>query len=174
MTLPFFIPTVVTDRLTLRPPRGSDLDAMITFGASPRSHYVGGPFNRLGAWRFLMITIGQWALRGHGYWSVDRTADAVFIGRVGVIFPIDSPEPELAWSLFDGFEGYGYGSEAVVAARQYADTHFGLGPLASFIDPSNTRSLALATRVGARFERAFEEDGEPHHLYRHPKLGADA
>ena len=95
MNLPFFIPTVVTERLTLRPPRESDLDAMIAFGASPRSHYVGGPFNRLCAWRLLMITIGQWAMRGHGYWSVDRTADAVFLGRVGVIFPIDSLEPEI-------------------------------------------------------------------------------
>jgi RimJ/RimL family protein N-acetyltransferase len=122
----------------------------------------------------LMITIGQWALRGYGYWSVDRTADAAFIGRVGVIFPIDSPEPELAWSLFDGFEGHGYGSESVVGARQYADTHFGLGPLASFIDPSNTRSLALATRVGACFESTVEEDGETLHLYRHPHPGAPA
>jgi RimJ/RimL family protein N-acetyltransferase len=85
-----------------------------------------------------------------------------------VIFPQGTPEPELAWGLFDGFEGHGYAQEAALAARDHARTAIGLGPLASFIEPENTRSIALAKRLGAWFGGVFEEDGKTLHIYRHP------
>lgn len=169
MTLPFPIPVLETERLTLRAPRESDLGAMVAFGASPRSAFVGGPFDRDSAWRILLAGIGHWAVRGYGYWAVDRKEDDAFVGRVGVIFPHGAPEPELAWGLFDGFEGHGYAQEAALAARDHACSAMGLGALASFIEPENTRSIALAKRLGAWFEGVFEEDGKTLQIYRHPR-----
>lgn len=169
MSLPFAIPVLETERLTLREPRESDFAALIAFGQSPRSHFVGGPFDKVGAWRAVVGAIGHWALRGYGYWSVDRRTDQQFIGRVGVNFPPDETEQELGYHLFDGFEGKGYGTEAVLAARGYAQNVIGLAPLASFIDPDNAPSLALARRVGAVQEGAFEEDGKLIQIWRHPK-----
>ena len=164
------VPILTTARLTLRAPAESDLAAMTAFGASPRSVFVGGPYTNRDAWRMLLAGIGHWALRGYGYWSVDRTADGAFVGRVGVIFRADTPEAELDWYLFDGFEGHGYAYEAVVAARDYAAQHFGLGPLISYIDAENTRSAAMAVRLGARHERVMYEDGKPYDAYRHPEI----
>lgn len=172
MTLAFAIPTIETTRLSLRAPAESDLASMTAFGASPRSGFVGGPYDHWGAWRVLLAGIGHWALRGYGYWSVDLRETGAFIGRVGVIYPNGTPEPELAWGLFDGFEGKGYGTEAVLAARRYADENFGLAPLASFIDPKNAASMRLALRVGAVLEGQMVEDGTTLHTYRHPALVA--
>ena len=67
MTLPFHIPTLTTERLTLRPPRATDLAAMLAFNDSPRSAYVGGGRDRQGVWRALLANIGHWALRGFGF-----------------------------------------------------------------------------------------------------------
>jgi RimJ/RimL family protein N-acetyltransferase len=171
MSLPFAIPVLQTDRLTLRAPRESDVAAMETFGKSERNGFVGGPFDAIGAWRSIMAGVGHWAFKGYGYWSVDRNADGALIGRVGVIFPPDAPEPELAYHLFDGFEGQGYATEAVLAARAHAQDVMGMGPLASFIDPDNARSIALARRVGAVAESSFVEDGKTIEIWRHP-MGA--
>ena len=162
------IPTLTTARLTLREPREGDFPAMLAFNDSPRAAFVGGGRDRQWVWRGLLANIGHWALRGYGFFSV-VTREGAFIGRVGVIFPVGWDEPELAWHLFDGFEGQGYGAEAALAAR--ADYHARLSPrpLISYIATANTRSEALALRLGAVREttRADAEHGD-YHIYRHP------
>ncbi|MCX8508754.1 MAG: GNAT family N-acetyltransferase [Rhodobacteraceae bacterium] len=168
MTLPFPIPVLQTERLILRAPRESDLEAMVAFSASDRTVFLGGPQDRVQTWRGLLANIGHWALRGYGFWSVD-TRGGDFVGRVGVICHDGWPEPELAWHLFDGFEGKGYAAEAALAAREHAYGELNMGPLISMIAPANVRSIALAERLGARFERADPGRVKPFHVYRHPK-----
>ena len=174
MTLPFAIPTITTDRLTLRAPREADMDAMLAFGQSPRSSFVGGPFNRWETWRSLLSGIGHWALRGYGFWSVDLTATGQMIGRVGVGFHDGWPEPELGWHIYDGFEGKGHAFEAAVAARHHASSAMGLGPLISLVDINNLRSAALAKRLGAVVEEQTQLFDHLADVYRHPHSGASA
>lgn len=161
------IPVLETERLILREPRISDFDAMLAFNDSPRSAYVGGPLPRRHVWRGLLANIGHWALRGYGFFSVDTRAGE-FVGRVGVIYHDGWPEPELGWHVYENGEGKGYAHEAALAARADAFARLGLGPLISMIDPANARSIALATRLGARFERADPGTEKPFHVYRHP------
>lgn len=168
MSLPFAIPVLTTDRLTLRAPRESDAAALEAFGKSERSRFTGGPFDEYGAWRAVMAGVGHWAFKGYGYWSVDRHADGAFVGRAGVIFPPGAAEPELAYHFFDGFEGQGYATEAVLAARAHCQGVMGMPPLASFIDPDNARSIALARRVGAVLEGSFQDEGKTIQVWRHP------
>ncbi len=150
--MPLPIPTLTTDRLILRAPRESDFAAMLAFNDSPRSSFVGGNAPRQQIWRGLLANIGHWALRGHGFYSVDTRAGD-FIGRIGVIFHDDWDEPELGWHLFDGHEGQGYCVEAARAAK--ADYHARLSPasLISYIDPANPRSEGVARGLGAAPER---------------------
>jgi RimJ/RimL family protein N-acetyltransferase len=151
-TFPLPIPTLTTDRLTLREPREADFAAMLAFNDSPRASFVGGNAPRQQVWRNLMANIGHWALRGHGFYSVETKAGD-FIGRIGVIYHDGWDEPELGWHLFDGHEGHGYCVEAARAAK--ADYHARLtpAPLISYIDPANPRSEAVARRLGAAPER---------------------
>ena len=76
--------------------------------------------------------------------------------------------PELAWHLFDGFEGHGYAFEAALAAR--ADYHARISdqPLISYIAVANTRSEALVQRLGAAREVTRSDDKGDYHIYRHP------
>jgi RimJ/RimL family protein N-acetyltransferase len=167
------IPTLTTDRLTLRPPQETDFAAMLAFNDGPRAGFVGGGLPRQQVWRGLLANIGHWALRGYGFYSVDTRAGD-FIGRVGVIYHDGWDEPELAWHLYDGFEGQGYALEAALAARADYHARISLQPVISYIDPANTRSEALALRLGATRERTLNDDKGHHHVYRHPAAGGQA
>lgn len=169
----FGTPTLTTDRLILREPRESDFAAVAAFYASDRSRFVGGPCSQIEAWRWLLLGIGHWVLKGYGYWTVEERATGAVVGRVGVVSHEGWPEPELGWHIYEGFEGKGYGGEAALAARTHAQDEMGLGPLCSLIDPANDRSKALATRMGARFERMHAHlGGDEIELWRHPAGGA--
>ena len=161
------IPTLQTARLTLRAPRETDFAAMLAFNASPRSAFITNSVDPHAVWRALLSNIGHWALRGYGFYSVDTYAGD-FIGRVGVIYHHSWPEPELAWQLFDGFEGHGYASEAALAARADAYSRLNMPPMVSYVDPANTRSATMAARLGAVVELETTMWDHAVHVYRHP------
>lgn len=167
------IPPLRTGRLVLREPREADFPAMLAFNDSPRSAFVGGGRDRQWVWRGLLANIGHWALRGYGFYSVETLAGE-FVGRVGVIFHDGWDEPELAWHLYDGFEGQGYAQEAALAARADYLARISARPLISYVDVANARSEALALRLGATRERTVSDDKDPYHVYRHPAPGGAA
>ncbi|WP_439142924.1 GNAT family N-acetyltransferase [Planktotalea sp.] len=170
----FEIPTIETDRLILRAPLESDLDALEVFNQSERSHLIGGPQDRASCWRIISSGIGHWALRGFGMWHIHHKGDDRMIGACGFIFREGWDEPELGWNVHDGYEGKGYAFEAASAARAYGAKHFDLDSVVSYIDPTNTRSIALATRLGASYGSTGKLLGEVADIYRHPKQGDTA
>ncbi len=165
--MPLPIPVLETDRLVLREPRETDFPTMLAFNDSQRNGFVGGKLEQRWIWRGLLANIGHWALRGYGFYSVD-TKDGAFVGRVGVIYHDGWDEPELAWHLYDGFEGKGYAYEAALTARADYHARISSQPPISYIDVQNTRSEALAIRLGASIERTLNDDKGHHHVYRHP------
>lgn len=170
---PVPIPTLTTARLVLRAPQESDFAAMLAFNDSPRALWVGGRRDRQGVWRMMLANIGHWVLRGFGFYSVD-THQGAHVGRVGVVYHDGWDEPELGWHLFDGYEGLGYAEEAARAARDDYHARISATPPISYVDVANTRSMALAERLGARIERTLNDDKGHHHVYRHPAPGGTA
>lgn len=170
---PLPIPVLTTDRLVLREPREADFPAMLAFNDSPRSAFVGGGRDRTWVWRGLMANIGHWVLRGYGLFSVETRAGD-FIGRIGMIYNDGWDEPELAWHLFDGFEGRGYAEEAARAARADYHARISRTPPISYIDPANLKSQALARRLGAMPERDTVFLGRSVTVWRHPAPEAAA
>lgn len=164
----FDIPTLTTDRLTLRAHGERDLPALTEFYASDRSAYVGGPRDAYECWRTLSGYLGHWALRGFGFWAVENDAGET-VGSVGFIYSMGWDEPELGWHLYNGHEGRGYASEAALAARAYGARHFGLNGVISYIAQANTRSIRMAEKLGATFERDGALFGKSCLVYRHPK-----
>ncbi len=161
MTATFSIPTLTTGRLTLRAPRMADFETYAAFRGSERARFVGGPDPRPVAFTQFSALVGHWAMRGYGRWMVaDRTTDEP-LGIVGPFFPEGWPEPEIGWTLFGGAEGRGIAQEAALAARDYAYGTLGWTTVVSLVAPDNTRSAALAERMGCR------PDGE----YPHPLFG---
>ncbi|MCE8515725.1 GNAT family N-acetyltransferase [Ruegeria pomeroyi] len=163
------IPTLTTQRLILRAPEARDFDGVATFFAdAERSWGFGGPLSRNEAWRWFASMIGHWVLNGYGFWMAD-TREGEPVGFVGIWSPEGWPEPELGWVVYQGAEGKGYAREAAEEIRRYAYAVLGFETLSSNIFPGNARSVALAERMGARFERSY--DNVTHgieHVYRHP------
>ncbi len=156
------IPILETQRLRLRAPVASDFEPYVAFRMSERASTVGGPFTRSEAYAQFGELFGHWVLRGFGRWIVaDRTSDEP-LGVVGLWFPEGWPEPEIAWSVFEGGEGKGIAFEASLAAREFAYSALGWTTAISLILEDNPRSFALARRLGAEFEAPFQ----------HPVLGS--
>lgn len=163
------IPVLDTQRLTLRAPRKSDLPTLTAFFETERSHNVSGPATASEVFSKLTSMIGHWAIRGHGLWAIDSRENGDYLGWVGVIYPPEWDEPELAWTVFAHGEGKGYAFEAARAARAYAAQEMKLDGLISYIRPENTRSAALAERLGAKIETTCNWRGKPVNIWRHPK-----
>ncbi len=162
-------PTLHTARLTLRLPGPQDFSAQAAFLASDRSRFVGGPMAAGEAWRALAYVIGHWTMRGFGKWAVTLRGTDQAIGLVGLYFPSDWPEQEIGWHLWDeAAEGKGHAFEAATAARTHAFTTLGWTTAVSYIALENTRSIALAERLGAiRDPQARTPDNDPVLVYRH-------
>lgn len=164
-------PTINTARLTLRPPQESDFEALCTFGQSEdRMRFLGGTVDANAQWRTLLADMGHWALRGYGYFSIEETASGLLVGRAGPIFHNHNDEPELAWQLFEGFDGNGFASEAASAARDWYYGLTGNGPLMSWINVANAPSQGVARRLGAWVERDdTTKSGHVGQVWRHPR-----
>jgi RimJ/RimL family protein N-acetyltransferase len=163
-------PTLETDRLILRGPEKADAEAMIAFLMDEdRSDGFGGYAHRSDAWRWFTLNVGHWHWHGYGYFTIQDKATGKPAGITGIWNPDGWPEPEVGWVVFDGFEGKGIAFEAATRAREWAYDDLGFTTLTSNIVPGNTRSIRLAERMGATYERTYHNPnmGEDM-LYRHP------
>jgi RimJ/RimL family protein N-acetyltransferase len=164
-------PVLETDRLTLRAPGPQDWPAFRAFIASPRSSFVRTEELDDGkAWRAFCHIVGTWVARGYGSFVFTLKGDDTGLGLTGPWHPIDWPERELGWTVWsDAAEGKGIAFEAAAAARDHAFRDLGWHTAVSYINPVNTRSAALAQRLGASVDptAAFPGTG-PCLVYRHP------
>lgn len=163
------IPTLETERLTLRAPTKDDFPAYAKIFASDRSKYMGGPHDTDRAWRGMAGDIMGWIVLGYGYWSFEENASGEFAGFIGLAKPPSYPERELGWMITAKHEGKGYAFEAARAARNYAYADLGWTTLVSYIDAENHRSIALAERLDCVVDPdASFAPGDPCLVYRHP------
>jgi len=167
------IPHIETERLILRAHTLDDIEAEAAFFATERSKFVGGPKSPEDAWRGVAGMLGHWQLRGFGFFAIEVKATGAYAGRAGPWFPAGWPEPEIGWTVMDGFEGQGIAYEAAMAARDYAYTTLGWTTAISLMDPDNTRSAALAKRMGAVYEDEWQHPTYGRTIYyRHPARDA--
>ena len=143
---------ISTPRLTLRLPELSDLPVLEAFLASDRARFSrpegDAPVAAL-AWRAISQIAGMWALRGFGNFVFCKKGSNRAIGAAGPWHPTHVDRPELGWAIWDAkAEGKGYAFEAALASRQYAYDVLDWPGAVSFIDPENSRSVALARRLG--------------------------
>ena len=162
------IPTLHTDRLTLRPYQRSDFDAYATFYGSDRTAHIGGPVSRKTAWGFFAADAGHWQLHGFGWWMIDLQGNPV--GVCGLHHPPHHAEREIGWSLFADATGKGIACEAASAAMAWGWAHDPDSTIVSYIDRDNAASIRLAERLGATQDRT----GPPAHdadatIFRHSR-----
>jgi RimJ/RimL family protein N-acetyltransferase len=136
------VPIIETERLTLRPFREDDVQQLFELSQDPDVvRYVGDRRlpTRQETWRAVAGWIGHWAMRGYGQWAIDERESGSFIGRAGIINPVDWPGPEVGYLLGRAFWGRGYATEAARAAMAWGFEQHSFPELISLIDPDNTR-----------------------------------
>jgi RimJ/RimL family protein N-acetyltransferase len=161
---------VETERLVLRRWRAGDLDAYEAIWADPgvSASLLGGlePDRDRVVERF-RHQLEHWRTHGFGWWLVIDRASGEKIGWLGAWFPDFIPELvgeiEIGWTLRQAFWGCGLATEGARAAVAAAFEHLEPERVISIIAPSNTRSVAVASRLGMSRWRAV----------RHPELGRD-
>lgn len=155
------IPTYTVGDLVLRAPQVSDLAAYTEFCTSDRAKTVGGPYTSVQAEQRLEALVGHWHLHGFGRWMVADAETGAPLGVVGLMNPSDWPAAEIAWSVFAHAEGRSVAYRAAEFARSYAYDVLGWSTVISCVAPDNTRSAALAQRLGATNESTYD----------HPEIG---
>lgn len=162
-------PTLTTERLILRGPKRSDLPAFTRFMTSAPSMVAQGETGTPEqAWFGFLTGIGHWQWHGFGFFVVVEQETGLPMGRVGLLKHSNWPESELAWHLFEEGEGKGYATEAARAVRLWAHEALGLERLVSYIDTTNTRSQAVAKRLGATSDGTRAEHEPDAEIWVHP------
>ncbi len=145
---------ITTDRLILRPPMAEDFDAYADYVSDPEGMaMIGGAQSRPVAWRSFMTYVGAWAATGVSmFWVFEQAEDGDqgrFIGRIGPWAPEGWPGTEIGWGLRTDAQGKGYAMEAAEACMHFAFEELGWTQVIHTIDPANTTSQAVATKLGS-------------------------
>jgi len=149
------IPTVTTDRLTLRAFTPADREAYAALRADPDvvRYLPGGealvPFAAEIADSRIKSFRDGWA-RGYGVWAVEETATGAFVGQAGLASLERSSEVEVLYALGRSFWGRGYAREAATAALRFGFETVGLDRIVAFVVPENTASARVLEAVGLR------------------------
>jgi RimJ/RimL family protein N-acetyltransferase len=178
-------PTLVTERLVLRPFREDDLDAYTAVLTTPEvrhSLHLSEGYSRADAWYGMALWRGQWELRGSGQWALEERSTGEFVGRAGLHLPErdDWPGLEVGWVLDPSRWGKGYATEAGAQSIAYAFDELGAAQVFSVILPENERSAAVARRLGFRLVEERVLSTFPHmphgiwRLDRAPEVGRPA
>ena len=165
---PQAIPTLETERLTLRGPVMADFEPFAAMWADDAviRHILPEPRPREVCWGKLLEMCGHWQLMGFGYWIVEARADGRFIGQVGFgdfKRPINPPlgsRPEAGWVLRAAEHGRGFGKEAVTCAIGWADRHLDAEETVCIFDPAHAASIRLAEKVGYRLQGMADFAGQ--------------
>ncbi|SFC50895.1 GNAT family N-acetyltransferase [Tropicimonas isoalkanivorans] len=167
------VPVLETDRLLLRAPCPADYPAYRAFLATERSRFTGGPLEERHAWRAFAAMIGHWTMQGFGMWTITLKGSDAPAGHAGLWYPGTWPEPEIGWTVYEGYEGKGIAFEAACAVRDHTFGPMGWTTAVSYIAAGNDRSVALARRLGAVPDASATRP--PHapdcHVFRHPQPG---
>lgn len=161
------VPTLATERLTLRPIVLADFAEYERLMASERAKWMGGPFDTSAAWGIFCHEVALWHLVGHGGLSIDLKATGACIGHVGINHGPLFPERELGWQIYEPYEGNGYITEAAEALLAWAFNERRLLTLVSYVDPRNVRSAAVAKRLGGVLDPAARTQDEGDLVFRY-------
>jgi len=165
------VPAIKTARLSLRAPVVTDFTLYKEIVCTDRGQYVGGPMSHEDAWYDFIQLASSWMLHGHGGWSVCLHDNGAVIGFVLLGMEPGDREVELGYLFAAASEGSGYATEATLAVRDWAYSHYLWDSLVSYIDRRNAQSIKLAERIGAvrdmHAENEINEELPEFLVYRH-------
>lgn len=142
--------TIETPRLILRPPCAADFGRWAQMHGDPViMEHLGGVQAPSDAWRGLAMVAGAWTLGTPAMFSVIEKSTLDWIGRIGPWVPHQWPVREVGWGMHPDAQGKGLAFEAAAYSVDYAFETLGWDRVDHLISDENTRSQALARRLGS-------------------------
>lgn len=161
------VPTLLTERLIIRPVEKRDHEALAKMRANEDvGNFTGGTRSSQDVWMTMLRSHGLWAMFGYGYWTAEHRQTGALIGEVGFadfkrdIKPDISGTPEAGWIIAPEAWGQGYASEAMKAAHDWLDEAH---PSRStcIINPDNGASIRVAEKLGYKDFALTDISGDP-------------
>ncbi|MFE4519317.1 GNAT family N-acetyltransferase [Kitasatospora sp. NPDC056783] len=158
-------PTLTTDRLLLRAPRESDIDAVYAACQDPeiqRWTVVPSPYRREDAEFFVRDLAPEGRRTGaNRIWCVFERGSGTLVGSQALVLRAHDPgSAEIGWWAVKEFRGRGYTTEAARAVSHYGLRGLGLRRLEWQAYVGNEGSRAVAEKAGYRFEGTLRSYAE--------------
>ncbi len=158
------LPTLRTERLTLRPAVVSDLDAIHAYLSQEEvcRYLLHGPLSREEVEAKLVACEKRSTLGEKGDFvrlAVVRNEDGAVVGDVILdITSVEAATVEIGWVFSPDVVGRGYATEAARALRDYAFETLNAHRVVAHLHPDNTASSRLCERLGMRHEALHRAD----------------
>jgi ribosomal-protein-alanine N-acetyltransferase len=156
---PVRIPTIETERLTLREFDPQDVNRLAAILSDPEvMRYMPGGEARSreqseAAWRSIVV---HWERYGFGWWAVVCKADANIIGWCGLAMIDEPPETvdvEVAYLLARPYWGRGIATEGAHASLRYGFEELDLDRIIALAFPENVASRRVMEKNGLVYEK---------------------
>ncbi len=161
-----------TERLQVRHLTRDDSDNLyaVTSDAELMRHMGDGqPLSRELSDKWIDVSINNYATKGYGCSAVIDKHDGAFIGFCGLVrseFAEPPDDAELIYALKKSYWGQGLATEVGKAMVDYGYQSCGLKRIIATIDPNNSASIRVASKIGFAFSRTvLDTDGLPTHIY---------
>jgi ribosomal-protein-alanine N-acetyltransferase len=148
------IPTLTTDRLTMRPLQPADaltlhriyqMESVLTYFPSTTPP----PLEKVE--RFIAGQEKHWQEHGYGNWGILPNGEYEIIGWVGLQFLPELDETEVGFLLSPPHWGKGYATEAARASLQFGFERFDLDHIIALVHPENLASRRVIQKCGMTY-----------------------
>ncbi len=157
-----------TERIRFRRYRTEDATAVSEMFADPQARRfypdMGQPDKSVG---WIRWNLDNYAEHGFGLWVIEHRDESLFLGDCGLTYQMveGSLLLEVGYHFQQPHRGFGYATEAGRACVTYAFDELAAPLVCSIVNPENTASTRVASRIHTS-RRAFTDDkGQPRELF---------
>ncbi|HEV7652667.1 MAG TPA: GNAT family N-acetyltransferase [Actinophytocola sp.] len=148
-------PTMVTERLTIRPWRLEDApNALAIYGHPDVARWLSPTMDRVHDLAAMRLLLQQWIAEDlrlpapAGRWAIEHTVDQRVVGGAFLLpLPPGDEDLEIGWHLAPDAWGSGYAGETTFAIAYWAFGQ-GVGELFAVVRPENARAAAAVRDNG--------------------------
>lgn len=154
---------IETERLYLREMQMDDKNELSKVLSNPESmKFYPHPLSEEEVEKWIQWNIENYRKYKHGLWAVILKEGEVFLGDCGITMQNIGGEtvPEIGFHIIPEYCNRGFATEAALACKEYAFNVLNYKVVFSYTTIRNIPSQRVAEKIGMRFYKYFEKNGE--------------